>query len=286
MKICRYEDDRLGIVRDGIVHDISRVLSALPRLDWPVPLGDALIRELDALRPAIEAAAAGSAGIPLQSLDLRSPVANPSKIIGAPVNYQKHHEEVAVDDQLHHGGAVRPIHSAGLFLKAVSSLVGVGDGVALRFPERRNDHEIELAVVIGKTADRVTAAEALSYVAGYSIGLDMTVRGSEERSMRKSVDTYSVLGPYLVSADEIPDPGKLELELSINGVVRQHASTESLILSVPRLIELASSFYTLHPGDVIMTGTPEGVGPVRPGDRLDAQIERIGSFSLVLGSAD
>ncbi|HET9642729.1 MAG TPA: fumarylacetoacetate hydrolase family protein [Burkholderiaceae bacterium] len=155
---------------------------------------------------------------------------------------------------------------AGLFLKATSSLVGPGEGVPVILPDRRMDHEVELAAVIGREAKNVSAAQALQYVAGYTIGLDITIRGPEERSMRKSPDGYSVLGPWFVTADELPDPGALELELSVSGQRRQHSSTRDLIIDVAGLIEFASRFYTLHPGDVIYTGTAEGVGPIKPGD--------------------
>lgn len=285
MKICRYADDRLGVIVDHMIYDATSVLAELPACRWPAPLGDALIRNLDRLRPRIEAAAGEGHAVPVSSAVLRSPVANPSKIVAAPVNYQKHMDEVEHDKQLHHGNVINPIEKTGLFLKAVSSLVGEGDGIALRFPDRRNDHEIELAVIIGKKADRVTSDAALDYIAGYSIGLDMTVRGSEERSMRKSVDTYSVLGPCLATPDEIADPGKLELKLCINGEQRQQANTADLILGVRELIELASRFYTLHPGDILFTGTPHGVGPVKPGDLLEAEIESIGAMRITLQSA-
>jgi 2-keto-4-pentenoate hydratase/2-oxohepta-3-ene-1,7-dioic acid hydratase in catechol pathway len=142
-----------------------------------------------------------------------------------------------------------------------------------------------IGVVIGKKASRVSRERALDYVAGYAIALDMTVRGTEERSMRKSIDSYSVLGPWLVTADEIPDPGALDLELRINGEVRQSSNTRNLIFDVPKLIELASSFYTLHPGDIIMTGTPDGVGRVAPGDRIEARIEMIGSMEVAVRAA-
>jgi len=285
MRICRYDDDRIGLVRDDRLYDVSEVLETLPAMRWPLPLGDRLIASLDALRPRIEDAASRAAPRPVADVRLLSPVANPSKIVGAPVNYRQHLDEVLVDPSLHHGLDIKPIEKIGLFLKSVSSLVGPGQGVALRFPDRRNDHEVELAVVIGKTADRVARAEALDYVAGFAIGLDMTVRGPEERSMRKSIDSYSVLGPWLVTADEIEDPGGLDLELAIGGDTRQKSNTRNLIFDVPKLIELASSFYTLCPGDVIMTGTPSGVGPVKPGDVIDASIERIGSMRVEIRAA-
>jgi 2-keto-4-pentenoate hydratase/2-oxohepta-3-ene-1,7-dioic acid hydratase in catechol pathway len=126
----------------------------------------------------------------------------------------------------------------------------------------------------------------LGYVAGYCIGLDVSIRGSEDRSFRKSPDSYSVLGPWLVTADDIPDPGVLDLQISVNGAVRQKSNTSYLILAVPELIELASSFYTLYPGDVIFTGTPEGVSPIQPGDEVSASIERIGTMNVRVRAAD
>ncbi len=109
--------------------------------------------------------------------------------------------------------------------------------------------------MIGKPADRVPVAAALDYVAGYAIGLDMTVRGPEERSLRKSIDSYSVLGPWLTTADEVADPGALDIELHVNGELRQRANTRDLVIGIPELIAWASAYYTLLPGDVIFTGT-------------------------------
>ena len=158
--------------------------------------------------------------------------------------------------------------------------MGPGQGIALRMLERRNDHEVELAVVMGKEARHVSRRDALAHVAGYSIGLDITIRGPEERSLRKSPDSYTVLGPWLVTADEIPEPNDLDLRIAVNGEVRQSSNTRNMILGVPELIEYASSFYTLYPGDIIVTGTPEGVSPIVPGDRIEASIERIGTMTL------
>jgi 2-keto-4-pentenoate hydratase/2-oxohepta-3-ene-1,7-dioic acid hydratase in catechol pathway len=216
---------------------------------------------------------------------LRSPVANPGKLIAAPVNYRKHLEEVLADKQIHHGNLISEIHRAGLFLKATSALVGAGDGVRLVHTDRRNDHEVEVAVVIGRQGRNIRAADALGHVAGYCIGLDMTIRGPEERSFRKSADSYAVLGPWLVTPDEVPDPARLRLAIAVNGEVRQDANTEDLVVDIPGLIEMASAFYTLHPGDVIFTGTPQGVGPVQPGDTMVATVERIGSMTVAVSAA-
>lgn len=224
---------------------------------------------------------------PLSEVKLLSPVANPRKIIGAPMNYTKHVQEVRQNHEIHHDNASHKndIHRAGLFLKATSSLVGPSEGVIIRHRDRRNDHEVELAVVIGSRTNRVSRFRALESVAGYCIGLDMVTRGPEERSFRKSIDTYSVMGPWLVTADEIPDPSNLELAITVNGELRQKANTRDLILSVAELIELASSFYTLEPGDILMTGTPDGVGPVQAGDLMIASIERIGSMEVPVRAA-
>src|SRR5690606_6074535 len=119
--------------------------------------------------------------------------------------------------------------------------------------------------------------DALSYVAGYAIALDMTVRGPEDRSLRKSVDSYAVLGPWLVTADEVGDAEKLDISLRVNGELRQKANTAEMIIGLADQIAWASSYYTLHPGDIIMSGTCAGVGQVLPGDVMDCEIQNVGA---------
>lgn len=280
MRVCRYDDNRLGLVRDNLVFDVTGALRHLPNVRWPVPLGDLLVSRLGELLPAVMEAAGHGEGRPLEDVILCSPVANPSKIIGAPVNYHRHQAEAQADVGISLGREIKTIEHYGLFLKANSSLVGPGDGVALRFPGRRNDHEVELAVVVGRRGSDVPRAEALSYVAGYAIALDISVRGTEDRSLRKSVDSYSVLGPWLTTADEVSDPNALDLRVTVNGEIRQDSNTRLMIFDVEALIAYASSFYTLWPGDIIMTGTPEGVGPIVPGDRIVATVEGLGSMTV------
>lgn len=286
MRLCRFGENRLGLVEGTRVKDVTAALDLLPSWRYPLPGFDPLIAQLDQVCARVRELAAGCQEVPLEGLKLLSPVASPGKIVAAPVNYAKHLDEVRGDSNLHHHNEAHlaPIHSIGLFLKAVSSLVGPGEGIQVWHPERRTDHEVELAFVIGKRAHQVKAADALQYVAGYSIGLDITIRGSEERSFRKSPDSYTVLGPWLVTADEIPDPGALDLSLSVNGEMRQDSNTRFLTLGVAKLIEMATSFYTLHPGDVILTGTPEGVSPIVAGDRVVATIQGIGSMSVDVGA--
>jgi 2-keto-4-pentenoate hydratase/2-oxohepta-3-ene-1,7-dioic acid hydratase in catechol pathway len=280
MKICRYDDQRVGLVRDDAVHDVTAVVEELGRFGYPLPKHDPFIAKLQSLKPKLEAAARTGKAIPLERVKLLAPVANPGKIIAAPVNYTKHLQEALADKGIHHGNLVNEIHKAGMFLKATSAVVGPGEGVKLVHTDRRNDHEVELALVIGRTAKNVNAAAALDYIAGYCIGLDMTIRGPEERSLRKSPDSYCVLGPWLATPDEVGDPGSLQVSITVNGEPRQDESTSDLILGVGELIAWGSSFYTLHPGDVILTGTPQGVGPVKPGDTMHARIDRIGAMQV------
>lgn len=280
MKLCRFNDNRLGLVEGNSVKDVTAALATLPAARYPLPTYDLLVANLATLRPAIETAAKSAKSVPLGECKLLSPIANPGKIVAAPVNYKKHLDEARADPQIHHQNQVAEIQRVGLFLKATSSLVGPSEGVAIRHPDRRTDHEIELAAIIGTKADRVTRERALDHVAGYCIGLDITVRGPEERSLRKSIDGYSVLGPYLVTASDVKDPSNLDLLLSVNGETRQQANTRDLIIGIADLIVFASSFYTLMPGDVIMTGTPEGVGPIKPGDVIDASISELGTMQV------
>jgi 2-keto-4-pentenoate hydratase/2-oxohepta-3-ene-1,7-dioic acid hydratase in catechol pathway len=285
MKICRFDADRVGVVRDGMVYDVTEVTATLPPLRWPVPRGDHFIANFATLRPELEKAAGRAKGVPLAQVKLLSPIANPTKIIGAPINYNDHIAEAKADQTIAHGRELKSIGDMGMLLKATTSLVGPSEGVAQRFVDRRNDHEVELAVIIGKQGTNIPKTRALDYIVGYAIGLDMTVRGPELPCFRKSIDTYSVLGPWMVTADEIPDPGNLKLKLAVNGDVKQNSSTRYLVFDVQRLIEFTSSFYSLYPGDVIMTGTPAGVSPIKPGDVMDVEIERVGRMQVKIRAA-
>jgi len=285
MRVCRFDNQRLGIVEgDGstVVRDVTAALDVLPQVRYPLPRHDPLIAHLPQVLARARSLATSTAPLPVAERMFLSPVASPGKLVAAPVNYHAHLDEVRADKALHQNNPAHTvtIHTAGLFLKATSSLVGPGEGVVIRKPDRRTDHEVELAVVIGKEGSNIPRADAMEYIAGYTIGLDITIRGSEDRSFRKSVDTHSVLGPWLVTADEISDPGDLDLEIAVNGEQRQKSNTSRLILGVPELIELASSFYTLYPGDVIFTGTPEGVSPIEAGDEIVATIEQIGTMRV------
>jgi 2-keto-4-pentenoate hydratase/2-oxohepta-3-ene-1,7-dioic acid hydratase in catechol pathway len=285
MKICRFNDNRLGVVEGDTVLDVSAALDVIPPMRYPAPLGDQFIAHFPAVRERIAALAAGAPRLALAQVKLLAPVGNPTKIINAPINYVKHINESNADPNIKHGRTnITHISDWGLFLKATSSLVGFGAEVQLLYPDRRNDHELELAVIIGKQGRNIAEADARSHVVAYSLGLDMTTRGKELLSWRKSADTYAVLGPWLTTADEVGDPNKLDLVLKVNGEVRQSANTSDLVYNVDKLISWASEKYTLYPGDIILTGTPEGVGPVVPGDVMDCYIENVGRGAMRVAS--
>jgi len=276
MRICWFNDNRLGIVEGDRVYDASKALEKLPTPTYPFPpKGDPLIANLDKLKPAILVEAEGAASFPVGEVKFLSPVAAPTKIIGTPTNYRDHVAEADRQREVFGRRYSGSIEDQGLFLKANSALVGPGEGVRLRFPERRTDHEMELGVVIGRQASNIRKEEALDYVAGYSIALDMVVRGTQDRSFRKSIDTYAVLGPWLVTADEVPDPQNLDFFLAVNGEVKQKSNTGLMIMDLRTQISWASTYYTLWPGDIIMSGTCSGVSQVKPGDILHCEIDKI-----------
>ncbi len=268
MKLCRFDDDRLGVVIGDMVHDVTVAQTEIRATTPYTAKVDPVIAALPAWRERLEKMARSAPGKPLSQVKLLAPVARPPKILAAPTNYAKHIEEMQhLRDTIPGLARFSPdIEKAGIFLKSNTSLVGPSEGIPMRFPDRRNDHEIELVLVIGKQGSDIPRERAYEYIAGYCLGLDMTARGQEDRSFRKSIDGYTVLGPWMVTADEILNPGEVPLTLYVNGEKRQDSNTSLLIFDIPRLIEFASKFYTLYPGDLYYTGTPEGVGPVQPGD--------------------
>jgi 2-keto-4-pentenoate hydratase/2-oxohepta-3-ene-1,7-dioic acid hydratase in catechol pathway len=281
MRLCRFDDGKYGVVLRETVHDVTALVDRIAGRASDASRGDPVVARLDEIRAAIPDPQAYPARS-LADVKLLSPVARPSKLIAAPTNYRAHIAEMQADRAVTNPHLPTDIGRAGLFLKANSALVGPSAGVALRFPERRNDHEVELVVVIGREGSDIAEERALDHVAGYTLGLDMTLRGPEDRSFRKSIDSYAVLGPWLVTADEIPDPDNVDFSLTVNGETRQDANTSDLIYGIRKLIAYGSSFYTLLPGDVIYTGSPEGVSPVHPGDVMVADCPAIGRMEVAV----
>lgn len=280
MRWCRFNDGRRGLVRGGLVYDVAALVEKCVAQAELGP-GDPFVQVLDQVAAAAADADLGEPVCNEADAFYESPVAAPTKVIGAPVNYHAHLKEAVEDREINYGRAVERIEKAGLFLKATTCLVGPSEGVEARFfPDRRTDHEIEVGVVIGREARSVPRERALDHVAGYALALDLTLRGTEDRSFRKSIDTYGVLGPQLITPEEIDDPADLSFSLAVNGEIRQSSNTAHLVVDIPGLIAWASSWYTLHPGDVIMTGTPEGVGPLEPGDRMDAVLSGLMTMTV------
>jgi len=281
MRLVIFDELKLGVLKDGQVYDVSDVVGA--RADeWPPIFWVRAIANFGQLRPKIEAALSKAKARPLEAVRLRASALYPSKVIAAPANYRLHIEEMQRVAK-EHAPEMKEVHAIeryGVFLKAPSSIIGPGGTIELPFPNRRTDHEVELGVVIGKTARNVKAAEAMDYVFGYTGVLDITVRGDEDRSTRKSFDTFTPVGPVLVTKDEMPDPQNIQLKLWVNGEPRQHGNTRDMIWGIPRLIEYASHVMTLFPGDVFTTGTPDGVGPLAPGDEVTMEVERIGRMTV------
>jgi 2,4-diketo-3-deoxy-L-fuconate hydrolase len=280
LKICRFGLDRIGEIDGETVFDITSLVDriASQRSVRTDPIISALPDLL--ITPAADRRV--GAQHRLASIALQAPITAPGKIIAAPVNYRAHIEEAEADPGVRFGHHITDIQEAGLFLKATSALAGPDRRLAIRFPDRRTDFEIELVAVIGSPGSNIAEKDALWHLAGYTVGLDITLRGPEDRSFRKSIDGYAIVGPWLTTVDEIVDPNNLRLTLEQNGEVRQDANTADMVFDVARLISFASSFYTLDAGDILFTGTPQGVGPIRSGDVLVASIESIGSMSVTV----
>lgn len=253
---------RVGTADSSGLRDrkISDITDLLPDGD-----GSPMRRLIEAAlsRTDIEALVAGAPMVDSTSVVLLPVVPDPSKIVAAPVNYRNHQLEMNEDSH---------IDALGVFLKAPSSVLGDGGVVRLPYVDRRFDQEGEFAAVIGRRARDVPEERALDYVFGYTCLLDMTMRGGEDRSVRKSFDTFTPIGPTVVDRHDLPPIAELELRLRVNGALRQRADLGDLIWSVGRLISYVSSVMTLNPGDIVTTGTPEGVGAVQHGDRIDVQV--------------
>ena len=300
MKLATYVyggRESYGVVTERGIQDIP---AAWP--DGPATLLEAI----QAGQPALTrirgiADAPAGAAIPLADVRLRAPIPAPPKLLGLAVNYAEHHRE------LERGGDLpaepRRDTTARPFLKPATAVADPGAEIPWCDFSRDIDHEIELAVVIGRTARRIAPADAAACIAGYTIANDIsarTVTHSTGRAKRpkddffdwlhgKWADGFCPLGPYLVTPDEIGDPQDLDLELRVDGEVRQKSNTRNMIFSVWETISFCSHLMTLVPGDVIATGTPSGVGIatgklLTAGQRITCRIEKIGELTNTLGS--
>jgi 2-keto-4-pentenoate hydratase/2-oxohepta-3-ene-1,7-dioic acid hydratase in catechol pathway len=280
MKLLTYKTDndaRLGLLRDDRVIDMDAASDG--RL--PPDMLTFLRRGEPALQLARQVAENATASTPVSDVTLLAPIPNPSKIVAIGLNYMDHCREQNVKPP------ERPI----IFAKFSTAVVG--PGATIRWDPaltQQVDYEVELGVVMGRTARRVSAADALDYVAGYTICNDVSARdlqhGDRQWVRGKSLDTFCPLGPWLVTREEVPDPQDLSLRCTLNGQVMQDSTTAEMIFGVAYLIEFISRAFTLLPGDVIATGTPHGVGVFRSpqvfmkdGDVVTVEVEGLGQLT-------
>jgi 2-keto-4-pentenoate hydratase/2-oxohepta-3-ene-1,7-dioic acid hydratase in catechol pathway len=271
MKLVGFGEDQVGVLAGEQVVELTDLVD-VPGGSWPPTAMLRLIRDYDRLAATIAARAAAGDGIPLTEVRLSAPVRWPSKLIAFPANYQRHIEEMRSVNRADHNG---------YFLKATSSIVGPNDAIVLPPIEGAEvHHECELGLVIGREGHDIPVEKALDYVFGFTCLIDVTVRGKQERVARKSFDTFTPTGPWLVTRDEIADCASLGLSLTVNGEPRQSANTRDLLLGIPEMVSMTSTISTVYPGDLIATGTPEGVGPIRAGDEVTITIESVGSMTI------
>jgi 2-keto-4-pentenoate hydratase/2-oxohepta-3-ene-1,7-dioic acid hydratase in catechol pathway len=290
VKIARYDSGLLGVVVDGGVRELTELVEPRWR-ESPFAIND-LIERWDELREEAEALAARGPERGLDEVRLLAPTPRPQHLFAAPLNYRPHVAEMV--DSRHAPVALRSNHSAaglGFFLKPSGSICGPADPILLPpLPGRSFHHEIELGVVVGKPGRGFAPEQARDHVFGYVCLLDITLRTEgeqqEERVMRKSFESFTPIGPFLVTGDEVPDPDRLDLHLEVNGETRQRANTADLIVGVDDLLSRASDVLPLAPGDVYATGTPEGVGPIEVGDVVTAGVEGVGELRMPVEMRD
>ena len=228
--------------------------------------------------PAQLTSNAATTAIPLSDVRFLPPVPRPGKIVAIGLNYRDHSIE---------SGATAPPKSPIIFAKFTTSIAGPEDAIVIPVGNPNVDYEAELAVVVGRRGKAIRAAHAFEYVAGYMPLNDVSARvwqfGDRQWVRGKSCDTFCPTGPHLTTRDEIPDPHALAIRARVNGVTMQDSHTSKMIFGVPELIEFTSASITLEPGDIIATGTPEGVGAFRqppvflkPGDVVEVEIDRLG----------
>jgi 2-keto-4-pentenoate hydratase/2-oxohepta-3-ene-1,7-dioic acid hydratase in catechol pathway len=277
MKIARFNGDRIGIVNGDRIIDVSGVCGIAPD-EWP-PVGiSRLISYFGELRPKLEEAAK-HAGVPLSSVRLEAPVTWPRNLLALPNNFADHSAEMSGRSYATGGNLSADV--AGFFMKAPSSIVGPQDTIVLPgIPAREFHYECELATIIGKRALNVRAADARDYIFGYACFIDVTMRGKEERVMRKSFSSFSPIGPWITTADEVGPTDGLQLQLWVNGELRQHAYARDMIVGITEAVALCSAVMPLEPGDIIASGTMSGVGPLAPGDSVRIEIDHVGTMTL------
>jgi 2-keto-4-pentenoate hydratase/2-oxohepta-3-ene-1,7-dioic acid hydratase in catechol pathway len=274
MKIAFFDDFRLGVVAGDTVVDVTDQVADIARLG-PQDVMRGLIERFSEYQPKLAAAAAKGGGKPVSQVRFRAPLPHPSNIICMAVNYME-------------DGTLPEPAPINAFMKSPSAIIGDGDTMVL--PDMAAsvfEGEAELAVVIGRRATQVKAADAMNYVFGYTNFIDGSARGVVPPTnvfyQMKSRDTFAPIGPYIVTADEIRDPHKLQITLTNNGTVMQNFNSDDMAHKIPRCIEWVTSIHTLEPGDILATGTNHrGLNPFMDGDRIELTCEGCGTLRITV----
>ena len=272
MKLLYFDDFKLGVLKGDRVVDVSAVVADIPHLG-PHDLISGLIERFASYRPRLEQAVQQGTGVAVSQVRIRPPLPRPVTIDCMAVNY--------MEDGTRSEPA--PINA---FHKAPSAIIGNGDTMVLPdVPAALFEGEAEIAIVFGKRAANVKAADAMSYVFGYTCFIDGSARGLPPAGnvfyQMKSRDTFAPIGPYLVTADEIKDPHKLQIKLWVNGELKQNFNTDDMAHKIPRCIEWVTSIHTLEPGDIVATGTNHrGLSGFQDNDRVDLEVEGLGKLTF------
>lgn len=292
MKLLQFQGGeglKLGVKTDAGVVDVAAAGEALG-IDAPTSLIEVIEvgqPAIDAIQGVLDAAAGSESGaswtLDEMGLQYGPAVADPGKIVCVGLNYRRHAAETNM-----------PIpETPVLFSKFDNSIAAHGDSVSLPPVAIEYDYEVELGIVMGKAARNVSQEDALDYVLGYVTANDLSVRDLQTRTSQwllgKTLDNFLPVGPYLVTADEVGDPQLLSIKTWVNGDIRQNSSTGDMIFTVAEIVSYISRYFTLEPGDLIVTGTPEGVAMgredkpwLKPGDEVVVEVEKLGSLKNVM----
>ena len=272
MKLMVFNDDRVGVVRGVSVVDVTAAVEGVPHTDAGNLMSAVVARFAD-LRAPIERAAAAGAGLPLAQVRIRPPLPRPNNVVCMAVNYME-------------DGTRKEPAPINAFLKTPNCIIGNGDTMVLPdVPAALFEGEAEMALVIGKRASNVPAARAMEYVFGYMNFIDGSARGLNPPGntfyQMKSRATFAPIGPWLVTADEIGDPQKLQVRLWVNGTVKQNYNTDDMAHKIPRCIEWVSSIHALEPGDILALGTNHrGLSGFQDGDTIELETEGLGRLRV------
>ena len=272
MKLLFFDDFRLGVLKADTVVDVSQIVRDIPHVG-PHDIINGLIVRFADYRKRLEEALQKGKGVPVSSVRIRPPLPRPINIDCMAANYMED------------GTREKPA-TINAFHKTPGSIIGDGDTMILPdVPAANFDAEAEIAAVIGKRAHNVAAAQAMDYVFGYINFIDGSARGlpTSKNSFYqvKSRDTFAPIGPYLVTADEIPDPHNLQIRLWINGTLTQSYNTNDMAYNIPRCIEWISSIHALEPGDVLALGTNHrGLSAIQDGDRIELEVDGLGRLHV------